>query len=145
MIIILIVSALLSRYLGEWRSALILGIIVIFNAGIGFFQEYKADRIMQSLASLVSPYARVLRDGERKEVAVESLVPGDIVSCEQGDAIPADMRLIEVQALSTNDFALTGESNPVLKYTQQLYHESGLGDRNNTIYMGTTVARGSAK
>lgn len=142
MIIILIVSAVLSRFLGEWRSAIVLVLIVIFNAIIGFIQEYKADRIMKSLASLVHPHAMVRIDGERSQQQVTSLVPGDIVQIQEGESVPADIRMIEVSTLASNDFALTGESNPVQKFVQQLHHEAELGDRNNMVFMGTTIARG---
>ncbi len=143
MIIILIISAWLSRYLWEWKSAIVLIAIVIFNAVVGFLQEYKADRIMNSLSSLVHPFATARRDEEWIQVTVEELVPGDIVKVQEWEAVPADMRVIEGKSLTSNDFALTGESNPVKKFSQQLHHPAELWDRNNMIFMGTTVAHGT--
>jgi len=144
MVIILIVAGLLSIYMDDYRSATIMFLIVIINALIGFFQEYKAERIMNSLKMLIAAKAKVLRDDKLVEIESVQLVPGDIVRLEEGDAVPADLRVFEEHELSTNDFALTGESNPTRKFTHAIDGEVAIGDRNNIAFMGTTVATGNA-
>lgn len=145
LMIILAASAGLSWYLDDTSTAIVLAMIILFNVIIWFIQEYKADRIMQSLKGLVHPFVNVLRAWEGKQIAVEQLVPWDIVILQEWDAIPADMRIIESNELKTNDFALTWESNPAKKFIETLHHETWLGDQSNMVFMGTTVATGSGK
>lgn len=143
MIALLIASSLASWYLGDARVAFVLLILTVFNTAIGFFQEYKAERMLHSLDTLVVPMARVKRSNALQEVASSELVVGDIVYIEEGISVPADLRVIEATALSTNDFALTGESNPSHKYTRAISGAVPLGNRHNLVYMGTTVATGN--
>ncbi len=143
-ILLLVVSAALSAYLGDVRTAVVLGFLVLFNTAIGFAQEFKAERIMESLEKLVVPSAKVLRAGAVEEVAASELVPGEIVYIEEGDAVPADLRVIDEYELSTNDFALTGESNPSRKFTHAISGTVPLGNRGNLVFLGTTVATGHA-
>lgn len=143
MIILLLFSSGLSFYLGDHRTSTILLLLVLFNTGIGFLQEFKAERIMESLDKLVVAQAKVRRSGELEEINAIELVPGDVVYIEEGDAVPADLRLIAETELSTNDFALTGESNPSRKFTHAIAQEVPLGDRHNLAFMGTTVATGN--
>lgn len=145
MVIILIVAGCISLYLGEYRDTVIMFSIVFINAVIGFVQEYKAEKTMDALKTMVSSKAKVVRDGHEMEIKGEDVVPGDILLLEEGDAIPADVRLIEEHNFYTNDFSLTGESNPVKKFTHPISMQVGLGDRNNISFMGTTVATGNAK
>lgn len=142
MIILLLVSSLIAFYLDDARTGIVLIALVLFNTIIGFTQEYKAERIMESLDRLVVSTAKVKRDGVVSEIASTDLVVGDIVYIEEGDSVPADLRLIEESELSTNDFALTGESNPSRKFTHALDSNVELGDRHNIVFMGTTVATG---
>lgn len=144
MIILLVVSAGIALYLGDVRTFIILIAIVIINALIGFVQEYKADRVMESLMSLMVPETKVYRDGQLKVIEASRLVPGDIIYVEEGDSVPADCRILREDELSTNDFALTGESNPCRKFTHAIKGKVGIGDRRNLIFMGTTVATGNA-
>lgn len=144
MAIILIVGGSLSLYLSQYRDALIMFAIVFINATIGFFQEYKAERTMDSLKSLVLAKAKVMRDGKEVEIDGEEVVPGDILVLEEGDSIPADVRIIEEHTFSTNDFSLTGESNPCRKFTHVIPGKVELGARNNQAFMGTTIAIGNA-
>lgn len=95
MIILLLVTAGISLYLQEEKSAIILLIIVAFNTMIGFLQEYKAEKIMDSLKKLVHPYATVIREGKQQEIKVEDLVPGDLILLEEGKSVAADARVIE--------------------------------------------------
>jgi len=143
MVIILIFAGSFSLYLHEYRDCIIIYTIVIINATIGFIQEYKAEKVMNALKSLIKANAKVIRDGIEKEIRQEELVPGDIVKLEEGDAVPADLRIIKENRLSTNDFSLTGESNPTRKFTHAIKGKALLGDRNNIAFMGTTVAVGN--
>lgn len=143
LIIILIVAGFLSIYMDDYNSGIVLFLIVIINACIGFFQEYKAEKIMNALKLMINPKAKVIRGGVEIEVGSGELVPGDIVKLEEGDAVPADLRIFEEYELSTNDFALTGESNPTRKFTHAIRGTVPIGDRNNITFMGTTVATGN--
>ncbi len=142
MILLLIVSAGISLYLGDRRTAGILAALVLLNALIGFFQEFKAERTMRSLEKLVIPEAKVVRSKQLLLIHSSQVVPGDIVYIEQGDSVPADLRLFDESELATNDFALTGESNPSRKFTHAISGHAELGDRHNLVFMGTTVATG---
>lgn len=129
-----------SLYLKDYRWASILGTIIIINAIIGYLQEAKAEKIIESLKKMVHSHAKVKRNGKLIEIAVEEIIPWDIVYIEEWDSIPADLRIIENNSLQTNDFALTGESNPVSKFTHAIQWEVALAERNNCVFMGTTVA-----
>ncbi len=143
MILLLLASSLISFFIGDQRTAFVLFALIIFNTVIGFTQEYKAERIMESLVKLVVPEAKVMRDNKLGLIPSAEIVPGDIIYIEEGDSIPADIRLFEETELSTNDFALTGESNPTRKFTHPISVNTTLGRRNNLCFMGTTVATGN--
>jgi len=143
MIVLLIIAGSLSWYLGEYRNMIIMYALVLINAVIGFVQEFKAERMMDSLKSLVKAKAKVIRDGKPIEIDGEDIVPGDIVILEEGDAPPADIRIMQENELSTNDFSLTGEANPTRKFTHVIPDHVQIGDRNNLTFMGTTVATGN--
>ncbi len=145
MIILLIVSGFVALYLNEYHTSIILFVIVLINALIGFAQEYKAEKIMKSLLKIVQPVAKVYRNGQLKEINSENLVVGDLVYIEAGDSVPADLRVLEEMELGTNDFSLTGESNPTRKFSRSIGGYCELGERNNLCFMGTTVATGNAK
>ncbi|MFW6271137.1 MAG: cation-translocating P-type ATPase, partial [Bacillota bacterium] len=143
--IMLLVASGISFLIQNYRDAIILLLITVINGTIGFFQEYKAERIMDSLNQLVRSPATVYRNGELTEIPQKDLVPGDIVSLEEGDKVPADMRIIEAYNLRTNDVSLTGESMPQEKNSNNIEEEASLPDRDNMAYMGTTVASGTAR
>lgn len=142
MIVLLLLSGGLSFYLGDTRTAIVLTVLVVFNTTLGFFQEFKAEKIMQALEKLVKPVAQVYRGGKLEEIESSLLVPGDIVRISEGDSVPADLRIVEEMELSTNDFALTGESNPSRKFTHAIQGDVVVGSRQNLVFMGTTVATG---
>ena len=142
LIILLIASVIISYYLGDKETTVVLLLIIIIDLIIGFSQEYKADRVMKSLQNLLTPEAKVIRDGEAAEIEAEELVPGDIVRLEAGDSVPADIRLLKIDELSTNDYALTGESTPSHCQIDELAEKTSLADRNNMAYMGTNIANG---
>jgi Ca2+-transporting ATPase len=145
MVLVLLGATLLSGVLGEYTDALVIMGIVIVNAVLGFVQEYRAEQSLDALRDLTAPMARTLRDGVRHEIPAEELVPGDLVTIEAGDRIPADIRLGEVRHLSVNEAPLTGESEPVNKQSQSI-EENGtsLGDRINMVFMGTLAVGGRA-
>jgi Ca2+-transporting ATPase len=137
------VSSLISLYLEDYRGAIILGATLLLNVIIGYVQEAKADRIMESLKKMLFPIVKVKRDGKLIETKAENLVPGDIVYIAEGDNVPADIRILEESELQANDFSLTGESNPVNKFTHAIPGEALIGERNNCLWMGTTIATGN--
>lgn len=143
MVVILIVAALLSLFLGKTTEAVaILAIVLLFGL-LGFFQEYRADRAMAALNRMVVPKVRVRRGGKVREVSATDLVPGDIVELEAGNVVPADLRVIDGFNLKIQEAALTGESEPIDKDTAPIPKEDlPLGDRKNMAYMGTVVTYG---
>jgi len=143
--IVLLVAAGLSFSIKSYSDGIIMLIIALINAVIGFMQEYKAEKIMESLERLVQSPSKVFRDGEVTEIHQGELVPGDIVSLEEGDKVPADIRIIEAFNLRTNDVSLTGESMPQDKHSNAINEDCQLADRDNMIYLGTTVASGNAR
>lgn len=143
MIILLLVSVVISLILDDAQTAVALLALIMFNTLIGFSQEFKAEKLMESLERLVVAEAKVLRDGKIATINAMDLVPGDIVYIEEGDSVPADLRVIKESELSTNDFALTGESNPSRKFTHAISSNVELGNRGNLVFMSTTVATGN--
>ena len=144
MIVLLLSSGALSLYLGDIRTSFVLLLLVLFNTTIGFIQEFKAEQTLQALEKLVIARAKVLRGGSEIEIDSTELVVGDIVRIEAGDSVPADLRVITEDELATNDFALTGESNPTRKFKHALRSDQPLSGRQNLVFMGTTVANGEA-
>lgn len=147
LVIILIIAAIISGAVGEWIDSLVIMIIVVLNACLGVYQEHKAEEALKALKKMTMPTAKVIRDGEVSQVALETVVPGDIVLLEAGDSLPADIRLIESVSLRTNEAALTGESVPVEKSTGALEHGDAIavGDQHNMTFMGTTITSGRGK
>ncbi|WP_162846167.1 cation-translocating P-type ATPase [Seongchinamella sediminis] len=144
MIAVLFVAAALAWYLGDVRGAIILVAIIMINAAIGLYQEFHAEQLLERLRSMIRSQAVVLRDGELLELDASELVPGDIVTIEEGGAAPADLRLLSSNELATNDFMLTGESLPQEKDAAAIpAADAGLDAQDNLVFMGTTVARGS--
>lgn len=144
MVVILIIAAFIALIAGEWKEAVVIFIIVLINAIIGFVQKFRAEKAIEALKKMVAPTARVLREGKEQEIDAKLLVPGDIIILEEGDRITADARLIEVSELKTLEAALTGESTPVTKHAEP-QQKITQGETSNYIYMGTDVAHGSGK
>ncbi|MBN1431009.1 MAG: cation-translocating P-type ATPase [Anaerolineae bacterium] len=143
MVVMLIISATISVILGETIDALVIMIIVVLNAVLGFIQEYRAEQAMTALKRMAVPHVRVRRDGHLQEVDATSLVPGDIIQLETGNTVPADARLLEAVNLRAQEAVLTGESEAVEKDSTPLTGENlALGDRINSVYMGTIVTYG---
>jgi P-type Ca2+ transporter type 2C len=143
MIIILIIAAIISGVAGDMVDTIIIMVIVLLNATIGFVQEYRAEKTMEALRDMATPHAKVLRNGKITEILSTAIVPGDIVSLEAGQLVPADIRLIEAHSLRIEEAALTGESVPVDKTHNKLEKEDiPLGDRVNIAYKATKITNG---
>ncbi|MEM1517616.1 MAG: cation-translocating P-type ATPase [Nitrososphaerota archaeon] len=145
MIIILLIATAISALLGEYIDAVVILVIVLVSSVLGFWQEFRAERIVESLRKMLSPTCNVLRDGEKLRIAAEDVVPGDILLLEAGDKVVADARVIESFNLQVYEAALTGESEPVLKKTTILPRDTALSDRTNMVYAGTSVTSGKGK
>jgi P-type Ca2+ transporter type 2C len=143
MVLILILAAVISGFLGDFKDAIAIMAIVVLNAILGFSQEYRAEKAMAALKKLTVPTVKVRREGGLREISARELVPGDVVLLEAGALVPADARLLESANLRTQEAALTGESEPVEKNPKVLVGaDLPLGDRFNMVYMGTTVTYG---
>ncbi|MDD5679078.1 MAG: cation-translocating P-type ATPase [Kiritimatiellae bacterium] len=143
MVIILIIAAVVSAFMGEFADAIVIGIIVILNALLGLTQEYRAEKAMAALKRMAVPTVKVRRGGDVREISSRDLAPGDIVILETGNLVPADCRLLEAVNLRIQEATLTGESEPVEKNTESLAGASiPIGDRRNMAYMGTIVTYG---
>lgn len=145
LIYVLLVSALLKGISGDYIDMTIILLVVIINSIIGYAQEAKAASSLNSLSSMMSSEAVILVHNEKKKVAAETLVAGDIVFLNPGDIIPADLRLIEAYNFVVEEAILTGESTPVEKNSDLMEIEAELGDRINMVYSGTLVNSGSGK
>ena len=154
MIIILIVAAAISAvtafYANEsFADVFIILFVVIINAVLGVYQENKAEKSIEALQEMSASMSKTMRDGNIHQIKSEDLVVGDVVLLEAGDAIPADVRILESASLKIEEAALTGESVPVSKITNPLdtngQDDIALGDRRNMAYMGSTVAYGRGK
>jgi len=146
MILVLIGAAIIAGAIGDATDSIVILIIIILNAIIGFVQEFRAEKAMDALKKMVSVNANVMREGGVLSIPSAQLVIGDIILLETGNIIPADIRLIEVNLLKIEEASLTGESHPVEKSTATLSDESvPLGDRKNMAYKSTFVTYGRAK
>ncbi|MGN6436545.1 MAG: cation-translocating P-type ATPase [Agriterribacter sp.] len=146
MILVLVAAAVISAFIGEVTDTVVIVVIILVNAVIGFIQEYRAEKAMQALQKMAAQHATVLRNNSTREVDAAELVPGDIVLIEAGNAVPADVRLLEVHSLKINEASLTGESNAIDKTTQAIKEEDApVGDRTNMAFKGTHVTNGNAK
>ncbi len=145
-VIMLIVAALISAFLGEWVDSAAILAIVVLNATLGVIQERRAERALAALRKLAAPEAHVIRDGSRQVIPAAQLVPGDVVILEAGNYVPADVRLLEAVNLRIDESALTGESHPAHKDASAILKEDLLiGDRKNTAFMGTLVTYGRGR
>jgi len=142
LVIILIIAATLSLIMGHQVDFYLIIAIVIGNGIFGFIQDWKAEQSIQALKEMASPEAIVRRDGDKKKLPLEEVVPGDLVYLEQGSAVPADARLVEAESLEVDESALTGESEPVSKQLDPVEAEAELADRKNLVFKNTKVVRG---
>ena len=146
MVILLLVASVLSAFTGDVIESIIIIAIVIINAIMSIFQEGKAEDSVEALQKMSSPEASVIRDGKKKKIKAEELVPGDIVIIETGDIIPADMRLLDSRNLKVDESSLTGESVSAEKDSEAVFDkEVGIGDRENFVFSSTIVTYGHGK
>jgi Ca2+-transporting ATPase len=144
---VLLAAAIISGFiLKELIDAVAIGIILLLNAVLGFVQEYKAEKALEALKKMAAPEAKVIREGREVAIPARELVPGDIVILEDGDLIPADIRLIKTMSLATDESLLTGESVPVEKNDKPLKEKRlPTFEQSNMAFMGTSVTRGVGK
>lgn len=145
LVAILIVAAIISMFSGNLESTLVIFAVLILNAVLGTVQYFKAEKSLESLKAMSAPSAKVLRDGQRMEVAGDQVVPGDIVELEAGDLIVADGRILNSWSLKVNESSLTGESEAVEKSREAIPGEEvALGDQKNMAFSGSLVTYGRA-
>ncbi|HET7832960.1 MAG TPA: HAD-IC family P-type ATPase [Gallionella sp.] len=145
LIYVLLVSAAITALLAHWVDCSVIAGVVLINAIIGVIQEGKAEHALDAIRNMLSLNATVLREGRRREIPAEQLVPGDVVVLASGDKVPADLRLIEVRQLRVDEAALTGESVAVEKSSAAVNASAVLNDRTSMAYSGTLVVYGQAR
>ena len=144
LVYVLLSAGFTKMMLGLWIDASIILGVVILNGLLGFIQEGKAEKALDSIRNMLSAEARTLRGGEARMIAAEQLVPGDIVLLESGDKVPADLRLADIKNLRTEEAALTGESVPADKTIDPVPEKATVGDRESMAFSGTMVVSGRA-
>ena len=145
LVLILIVAVLISLFLQEYVDAIVIGVILLLNAGFGFFQEFKIEKAVEMLKKISNPNVRVIRDGEEKMILARELVVGDVVVFEEGDKVGADCRIISDKELRVDESLLTGESVPVEKRSGVINTKVILVEQNNMLFSGTSVVSGKGK
>ncbi len=142
---ILIGALVISLFFKEYIDSVVIGVILILNAILGFIQEYNAERSIQALKKLSAHNIEVIRDGKVKKIEARNIVPGDVIVLETGDKVPCDSRIIENIELQTQEAALTGESNPVSKNINPIKKDCGVADQGNMVFSSTVVTNGRGK
>ena len=145
LVYILLAAAVVTALLGEWVDSSVIFAVVFLNAIVGFLQEAKAGKAIESLSQMVATETSVRRNGQIQRIHSEQLVPGDVVLLQSGDRVPADLRLFQVKNLQVDESALTGESLSVHKHPGPLALDTVLGDRKNLAYTGTLVTAGQGE
>ncbi len=145
LVLILVFAAIISFFIKEVTDAVLIFLIVIFNAYFGFIQEYKAEKAIEALKKLTSLNATVIRDGKQIQILTKELVPGDIILLDTGSKVPADSRLIEISSLETQEASLTGESTPVIKTLSVIKEDAVIADQKNMVFSSTIVTKGHGK
>jgi len=142
LVYVLLGAGFVKLMVGLWLDAAVILGVVIINALLSFFQEGKAEKALDSIRNMLSAEARAIRGRETRLIPAEELVPGDVVLLESGDRIPADLRLVDVKNLRTEEAALTGESVPIDKSTDAVAAKATVGDREGMAFSGTLVSSG---
>ncbi|GAB1394736.1 calcium-transporting P-type ATPase, PMR1-type [Rhodocyclaceae bacterium] len=142
LVLILLAAAVLAGSIGELKDAIVITVVVVLNATLGFVQEHRAEAALAALKNMLAPTARVRRDGAVHLIEAAALVPGDILLLEAGDRIPADARVLSAHSAEVAEAALTGESQAVTKLPDAIDEKSALAERHNMLYMNTVVTRG---
>ena len=144
LVIILIIAAIISMFSGNIESTIVIFAVITLNAILGTVQHINAEKSLDSLKSLSSPNAKVIRDGQKIEIPSKEVVEGDMVVLEAGDLVVADGRIINNYSLQVNESSLTGESTNVDKNDDNITAEVPLADRTNMVYSGSLVTYGRA-
>src|SRR5271169_3298370 len=144
LVYVLLGAGFVKLMLNLWIDASIIFGVVVLNALLGFIQEGRAEKALDSIRNMLSAEARTVRDGETRMIPADELVPGDVVLLESGDKVPADLRLADAKNLRTEEAALTGESVPAEKTTDPVAANATVGDRENMGFSGTMVVSGRA-
>lgn len=144
LIFILVVAGIVTLAVADFGDAAFIFIAVVVNAGLGFFQEDKAERALMALRGYLKPKARVIREGRERSVDAEALVPGDLVRLGAGERVPADARILSAQGLSVDEAVLTGESLPVGKGPEPVPADAPVSERKSAVFAGTLVSQGTA-
>ena len=142
MVLILLAATGISALLGEWTDAVTIVVIVLLNAILGFVQEYRTEKTLETLRNMTAPTAKVWRDGVLTELPAEELVPGDVIQVEAGDCVPADCLVLEASHLCANESVLTGESEPVAKISGSRRQDLTGLNKPYLLYSGTAITRG---
>ncbi len=146
LIYVLLFACIVSFFIGNIIDAVIILVVILFDAGFGLFQEYKAEKAIQLLQKMREYTSRVLRDGKDVLVHSDTLVPGDVLILEEGDKVPADCRVFSLVDCEVDEASLTGESKAVKKTVETLKKEKlVLGDQSNMLFAGTILVRGKAR
>ncbi len=145
LIVLLIVAGVVTLFLSAWLDGAVIFIVVLLNAGIGFYQERKAQKALNALHAQERSMALVLRDGRWQRVPTPTLVPGDTIQLRAGDNVPADARVVRALHVAVSEALLTGEAEPITKSVAVLPKETDLPDRANMVWMGTAVVDGKAE
>lgn len=142
LVIVLLAAAVLAGAVGDLKDAIVIAIVVLLNAMLGFFQEHRAEAALAALKNMLAATARVRRDGRAVMIPAADLVPGDILLLEAGDRIPADARVLGAHSAEVAEAALTGESHAVSKHPDAVEVAAALGERHSMVFMNTVVTRG---
>ncbi|GEM00893.1 plasma-membrane calcium-translocating P-type ATPase/potassium and/or sodium efflux P-type ATPase,TIGR01523 [Halolactibacillus halophilus] len=145
LIYILLVAAVVTFILGHYIDTIVIILVAVINALIGYIQEGKAEKALDGIKNMLSLHATVVRERKRHDIEAEDLVPGDVVLVKAGDKVPADIRLVEADHLKAEEASLTGESTSVKKETMVLDDEAVLGDRVNMLFSGTSLSQGTGR
>jgi magnesium-transporting ATPase (P-type) len=142
LVYVLLAAGFTKLMMSVWIDAGIISAVVLLNALLGFIQEGKAEKALDSIRNMLAPEARTMRGREARMIPAEQLVPGDVVLLESGDKIPADLRLIDTKNLRTEEAALTGEFVPAEKTVDPVPANSTVGDRGSMAFAGTMIVSG---
>ncbi|MGL4176566.1 MAG: calcium-translocating P-type ATPase, PMCA-type [Dermatophilaceae bacterium] len=146
LITVLIAAALLAGIVGELKDTIVIAVVLLINASIGFFQERRAEKSLEALKQMLVPNAKVRRDGGTQVIPARELVPGDVILLEAGDRVPADAKLVVAASVEVDESALTGESQPVPKSEREVNPaDAQLAERASMVHMNTALTRGRAE
>src|SRR5450759_3615336 len=139
-------AGIFAIYSDQWPLGIACFLVIVINAAFSFWQEFRAERAVESLAKILPRKARVMRNGEELEIDAEKLVPGDVIIFEAGNNVSADARLVEAMEMRVDNSALTGESEPQIRRSEGIdVEQAGLADLPNLVFAGTSIATGSGK